>query len=564
MNNDTEDHLLRSVALQNAQTILQAHRRMEFELLNVKAALEQKNQELQQQREWFEVTLSSIGDAVITTDTRERVTFMNPVAESLTGWRKEEATGVDLIKVFRIIDERTRLPAINPVAEVMREGRVVTLANHTALLTREGNEVAIEDRAAPIRDHHGKVIGAVMVFHDVKEKREASAKTQREIHRRQQVEETLQATDLLKDEFLAILAHELRNPLAPIRQAASIWNQANLSEEQLRWSQRVVERQSRHMSMLLDDLMDISRIKRGHLILRKEWTDLGAIVDAAIETAGPLIRSREHQLSIHIKPPDLHLEADPVRLTQILANLLNNAAKYTPPQGRIELAASLARGNVEIRIRDNGTGISGELLPHIFGIFFQSTAALDRVEGGLGLGLALVKGIVALHGGEVRVASDGLGTGSEFTLLIPVGEGPRASGSPVGSGSDNGIGAPHPLSRILIADDNRDMADSLALYMQLRGHAVNTVYSGEEALQSFEAQRPDIVILDIGMPKLNGYETARRMRTMDPDHKVLLLALTGWGQESDKRLAMEAGFDHHFTKPVNPEKLVELFENLKV
>lgn len=727
---------LRSVALQNAQTIQEARHRTETELLDARAALEQKSQELQQQREWFEVTLSSIGDAVITTDTRERITFMNPIAELLTGWRKEDAAGKTLSTVFPIIDMRTRKPAVNPIAEVMRHGRIVAVANHTALLSKHGAEIVIEDRAAPIRDPQGNIVGAVMVFHDAKAKREAAdalceetqalrilnetggaiaaqldidavgkrvadaateisgaefgaffytntdphghvltlhtlsgaapdqlarleqpqarllfesifagkpairiddilddprcaarvpqlgklagqqslrsymavpvisrtgaviggllfghsapgvfteraehivtgiagyaaiaidnarlfQDAQLEIGRRQQVEETLQATDRLKDEFLAILAHELRNPLAPIRQAASVWTQANLSAEQLRWSQRVVDRQSRHMSMLLDDLMDISRIKRGHMVLRKEWTQLGAIVEAAVETASPLLRSRDHQLNIAIEPPDLHLNADPVRLTQILANLLNNAAKYTPPQGRIELTARIIRGTAEISIIDNGTGISSELLPHIFSTFFQSSAALDRVEGGLGLGLALVKGIVALHGGDVRVSSGGLGAGSEFMLLLPVGEDPhKPVSSPASDSPSNRNGSP-PAHHILIADDNRDMADSLALYMQLRGHVVTTVYSGEEALQAFAAQAPGIVILDIGMPRLNGYETARRIRAMQGELAPLLLALTGWGQENDKKLAVEAGFDHHFTKPVNPEKLVELFE----
>jgi CheY-like chemotaxis protein/anti-sigma regulatory factor (Ser/Thr protein kinase) len=272
-----------------------------------------------------------------------------------------------------------------------------------------------------------------------------------------------------------------------------------------------------------------------------------------------MINARKHELSVTLMPPDMCLEADPLRVTQVLANLLNNAAKYTDHGGKINLTATQRAGMVEIKIADTGMGIATELQSRVFEIFFQSTAPLDRVEGGLGLGLALVKGIATLHDGEVAVKSAGRGCGTEFTVRLPIGNRPITMVETLAAIAQASKAQTQP-QRILIADDNHDSSDTLALYLKGRGHAVTTVYSGEDALNAFIASPVDWIITDIGMPKLNGYETARRIRGHPEGRAIHLVAVTGWGQDSDRQLAADAGFDHHFTKPVNPVELATFIE----
>ncbi|MDP8986123.1 MAG: ATP-binding protein [Pseudomonadota bacterium] len=548
---EREAEQLRSVAVENAKSILRARQRAERELIGAKEALEQKTQELarsleelRQQREWFQVTLASIGDAVITTDIQGNVTFLNPVAERMTGWTSGEAIGKPLASAFNIVNERTRLAVQNPIAKVLSEGSIVGLANHTALIAKDGTETAIEDSAAPIRDLRGNICGAVMVFHDVTTRRRA--------------EEALREADRRKDEFLATLAHELRNPLAPIRQAALISKAQGATEAQQRWSQQVIERQVRHMALLLDDLLDISRVTRGTLVLRLQPTDLASMIDAAVETARPAIDAKRHTLVVQIPQEPVRFNADPLRVAQILANLLTNAAKYTDAEGCIRLAASLGRQHVTIRVTDNGIGISATALPKIFEMFAQVSAARDRAEGGLGIGLALTKGLVELHGGHIEARSAGLGLGSEFTVRLP-------AAAVAETGQQEFIAAKSSCSavsrRILVADDNRDAAESLAALLQLDGHEVTIVHDGEAALTAFAAFRPDIALLDIGMDGMNGYEVARAMRQAQPASLVKLVAITGWGQENDRLRAFAAGFDFHFTKPVDLQRLSAIIDD---
>ncbi len=548
---EREVEQLRSVALENAKSILRARQRAERELIAAKEALEQKTQELarsleelRQQREWFQVTLASIGDAVITTDILGNVTFLNPVAERMTGWTSDEAIGKPLASAFKIVNERTRVTVQNPIAKVLSEGAIVGLANHTALIAKDGTETAIEDSAAPIRDLRGNICGAVMVFHDVTTRRQA--------------EEALREADRRKDEFLATLAHELRNPLAPIRQAALISKAQGATEAQQRWSQEVIERQVRHMALLLDDLLDISRVTRGTLVLRLQPTDLASMIDAAVETARPAIDAKRHTLAVQIPQESVRFNADPLRMAQILANLLTNAAKYTDAEGRIGLAASLEREHVTIRITDNGIGISAAALPKIFEMFAQVSSARDRSEGGLGIGLALTKGLVELHGGHIEARSAGLGRGSEFTVRLPA-----AAVSDTGRQESTAAkSSRRPASRrILVADDNRDAAESLAALLQLDGHEVTIVHDGDAALSAFAASRPDIALLDIGMAGMNGYEVARAIRQAHPGSLAKLVAITGWGQENDRLRAFAAGFDFHFTKPVDLQRLSAIVDS---
>jgi PAS domain S-box-containing protein len=977
---ESEEQRLRSSALKNVEVILAARQRAERELMSAKEALERRTAELQQQREWFEVTLASIGDAVITTDLEACVTFLNPVAETMTGWALPDALGKPLRDVFRIVNVDTREPADNPIDRALATGKVVGLANHTSLIALDGSEIAIEDSAAPIRDSQGAVVGAVMVFHDVTRRRKAEralraseerlravfsqaavgiavtdldgrfqeanqkfcgilgypfeelrgttflelthrddveqtraqmqklrdgvipsyslvkryvrkdgksvwsstsvtllrqeggvatqfigmiediterklaeelqarlaavvefsddaiitktldgiisswnpgahrifgysaaeaigkpvtmlipdrqldeeptildrlrrgeridhyettrrrkdgeivnvsltvsplkdgsgkivgaskiarditrqkhaervlreqanvlallettgkaigskldlekvlqtvtdvatqlsgakfgaffynvtnehgesfllytlsgapreafakfglprntpifhatftgqgvvrsnditldprygtmaphfgmpeghlpvrsylavsvvARTgevigglffghpdpgvfseaserlivgvasqaavamdnarlyeaaQREIQNRERAEEALRETDRRKDEFLATLAHELRNPLAPIRQATMIGQSPSATEEAKRWSHEVISRQVRHMSLLLDDLLDVSRITRGTLALRVEMTELSTIVDAAVEQARPLIDSKHHELSRHLPSAPVRFAGDPLRLAQILSNLLTNAAKYTDPGGRIRLDAAVSDAEVTIKVTDTGVGLASDAIPAVFTMFSQVKGSEDRSEGGLGIGLALAKGLMGLHGGTIEAASPGVGRGSEFTLRFPrrtVAE-PEASHSPT-----EDTRRARPVRRVLIADDNSDAAESLAMLIHLDGHEVTVGSNGIQALELIDRFRPDVALLDIGMPGLDGYEVARRIRANPRYAGIVLAAVTGWGQESDKARAREAGFDLHFTKPIEPEKLLEL------
>jgi PAS domain S-box-containing protein len=535
-----EEKELRAAALKNAQSIFVARQKAERELVAANEALERKSEELRQQREWFEVTLSSIGDAVITTDTHSKITFLNPVAESMTGWSSADATGTALEEVFHIINEETRLGVTNPVGRVLESGKIIGLANHTALVGRNGRAIAIEDSAAPIRDTRGNIVGVVLVFHDVSERRLN--------------EQALREADRRKDEFLATLAHELRNPLAPIRQAAMIAKAPAATDAQKRWSHDVISRQVQHMALLLDDLLDISRITRGVLQLRLEMTELAAVIDAAVETARPLIEAKRHVLSIQIPEGPVHFAADSLRLAQILANLLTNAAKYTDAGGQIRVRAEISAETIEIGVADTGIGIPAVALRSVFDMFAQVTAAQDRSEGGLGIGLSLSKALVELHGGTIEAGSAGVGRGSEFIVRLPL----RSLGMPVKTTAARSLAESAPGRRVLIADDNRDAAESLALLLSLEGHEVTVVHDGQQALAAFQTARPEFALLDIGMPLLSGYEVARQVRQGSLGRAVTLVAITGWGQDGDKARALAAGFNHHFTKPIEPEMLSEL------
>ena len=978
---DREEQRLREAALKNVESILLARQRAERELIEARDSLRQRTEELEQQREWFQVALASIGDAVITTDTLGAVTFLNPVAEAMTGWSTADARGQPLNIVFRIVNEDTGKAAENPVDHVLESGLVVGLANHTALICHDGRRIAIEDSAAPIRDPRGAVVGAVMVFHDVTQRRDAeramrdseqrlravftqaaagiavtnlngrfvdanrrfcdilgysldelrehtflelthpddraatqaevrrlldgqvsnyalekryvrkdgtpvwSAATvtllkndsgeanqfigiidditerrlgdelrarlaavvessddaiitktldgiimtwnpgaerifgytaqevigrpvtllippsqvdeepailerlrrgeridhyetirktksgallnvslsvsplkdssgriigaskiarnitaqkqaeamlleqsrvlellettgrsisahldlqtvlqtvtdsatqlsgarfgaffynvtnekgesyllytlsgapreafekfglprntpvfaatfngervvrsgditqdarygtmaphrgmppghlpvrsylavpvvlrsgevigglffghpepdvfteraerlvtgiavqaaiamdnarlyeaaQREIASRERAEAALQETDRRKDEFLATLAHELRNPLAPIRQAALISNTATATEAQKRWSHDVIARQVQHMSLLLDDLLDISRVTRGTLELRMEMTELAQIIDAAIETARPAIDAKRHRFSLDIPPEPVLFAADPLRLAQVLANLLTNAAKYTDREGDIRLRAAHDSEHVTITVADSGVGIPLEALSQVFRMFSQVKSSQDRSEGGLGIGLALSKGLVELHGGTIEARSAGAGRGSEFVVRLPYRTVPlRGSSSPAVA-----LKRTSTPRRVLIADDNRDAAESLAMLLGLEGHEVTVVHDGQQAIAAFDALLPEVALLDIGMPELDGYEVARQVRQRSLGRAVTLIAVTGWGQENDKARALAAGFNHHFTKPVEPERVLELLQ----
>jgi signal transduction histidine kinase/ActR/RegA family two-component response regulator len=367
----------------------------------------------------------------------------------------------------------------------------------------------------------------------------------------------LRDVDRRKDAFLATLSHELRNPLAPIRNAAEVLASPRLTPMQLRWTQSVIQRQAAHMASLLDDLLELTRITQGKLQLRKQACSIQSIVEAAVETARPLLEKKRHELRMRVPEDIPPFIADPVRLAQALSNLLTNAAKYTDAGGWIELSVRLDE-RLTIAVRDNGIGIPAEQLENLFTMFSQIPSAIGRSEGGLGVGLALVKGLAELHGGTVEAQSDGAGKGSRFCITLPFEAGPLSE-SPVEEGR---AVIPSGKLRVLVADDNRDAADTLSMLLSMDGYEVRTVYGGRAAVSAAETFRPDVALLDIGMPEVDGYMAAKAIRQQRFGVDIYLVAITGWGQQDDKRRALEAGFATHVTKPVDPELLRDLLRSV--
>jgi signal transduction histidine kinase len=372
-------------------------------------------------------------------------------------------------------------------------------------------------------------------------------------------EESLRDGDRRKDEFLALLAHELRNPLAPVRYALATIRKPGLTPEQRTRANEIIERQVVHMSHLLDDLLDVSRITRGAIMLKKTRTALAPVIEAAIDAARPVIEARQHSLFVEVPEEAVYLDADPVRLTQVFSNLLINAAKYTNSQGRIEVKAVKDGPNVSISVLDNGVGISAELMPRLFTLFTQARPALERSEGGLGVGLALVRGLVTLHGGHVLARSGGLDQGSEFTVQLPMS---TSAGEDSPGQMPATPGSVHRGLQVMVVDDNPDVAESCKTLLELSGHRVCTAYSGREALEMAESVHPDVMLLDIGLPDISGYEVARRVRATAWGGNADLIAVTGWGQDSDRERAFRAGFDHHLTKPIATDSLETLLQSL--
>ena len=374
------------------------------------------------------------------------------------------------------------------------------------------------------------------------------------------MEDALRDADRRKDEFLATLAHELRNPLAPIRNSLQILKMPRVDTATVRQAHEMIERQVHALVRLVDDLLDVARVMRGKIELRKEHVELATVVARAVETAQPLIDVQGHRLELSVPQESLLVDADPVRLAQVIANLLTNAAKYTEANGRISLSATRRDGEVVLRIRDNGIGIAPDMLPHVFDLFVQADHAFTKAQGGLGIGLTLVKNLTQLHGGTVEAHSAGLGKGSEFTVRLPLIRaaahgritGERASATRAASSGH----------RLLVVDDNKDAAVSLATLLQLQGHEVRVAHDGSSALAAASSFLPKMVFLDIGMPDMDGYEVARRMRQQPGLEAVVLAALTGWGQEEDRRRTLAAGFNHHLVKPPEPMVLERLLEGL--
>jgi PAS domain S-box-containing protein len=755
-------------------------------------------------REIFRVTLQSIGDAVITTDTNARVTYLNEVAETLTGWSQSEALGQPLERVFLIVNEISRQPVENPATRALRQGVVMGLANHTILIKKDGTERPIDDSAAPIRNEQGVVSGCVLIFRDVtaqrlierdkanqlltarllasivetsndaivsksldgtiqswnaaaerlfgftaeqavgrhislvipperlteeeqiiaklrageriehfetermrsdgthitvsltisplkddagnvvgaskivrdvSERKRAEAERQnfvavienstdfigmcdldgvpfflnhaglemvgledieaarragvadfffpedqqmimneflpqvindghgeieirfrhfktgearwmaykvvkltdagnqtigfatvsQEVTERKRLEDNLRIlaanlseTDRRKNEFLATLAHELRNPLAPMSNMLEVLKRADGNSEILKQAHETIERQLSQMVRLVDDLLDLNRITHDRLELRRSEVELSSVIQQAVEVARPLIDAAGHELTVELPDEPIYLNADRTRLAQVFGNLLNNSSKYTKAKGAISLNAKRVDDEVVVKVKDNGAGIPADKLESIFDMFMQVERTSDRSQGGLGIGLTLVKRLVDMHGGSIESRSAGEGMGSEFIVRLPVLNRAALSAEP-------GSWSPRVMPtgrRVLIVDDNRDSADSLAMLMQITNNEAFLAHDGAEAVAAIEKYRPEVVLLDIGLPKLDGHEVCRRVRQQPWGKDVVIIALTGWGQDDDRRKSQEAGFDGHLVKPVDYDKLLELLATL--
>ncbi len=392
----------------------------------------------------------------------------------------------------------------------------------------------------PVKTQDGTMLGAGAVVTDIDD--------------RKRMEEALKDADRRKDQFLAMLAHELRNPLAPISNAVQIMRLEGPSGPNFEWSIEVIEDQIKHMTRMVDDLLDVSRITRGTVDLQKEPIELAQVVELAVEASRPAIEDYQHALTVTLPNERTVLEVDPPRLAQVLSNLLNNAAKYTPEGGKITLIAERSGPEVVVRVHDNGIGIPAELLPRVFDLFVQADQTLSRSRGGLGIGLTLVRSLVELHGGSVAAHSDGPGQGSEFVIRLPV----AAAALVIAHDArqvDNEVDIPYPRRRILVVDDNLKNASSLDVLLSALGQEVHTAHDGQTALKLARQLQPDIVLLDIGLPVMDGYEVARRCRIEPGLERVTLVAMTGYGKEEDRQRSQQAGFDAHLVKPVNVEDL---------
>jgi signal transduction histidine kinase/CheY-like chemotaxis protein len=369
-------------------------------------------------------------------------------------------------------------------------------------------------------------------------------------------EEALRDADRRKDEFLAVLGHELRNPLAPIRTAVHLMQMPGASDAMMRWGREIIDRQIDHLTRLVDDLLDVSRIVQGKISLHENSVEIGVVIDHAVEASRPLISGRQHQLSVSVPDNPVWVTGDFVRLAQIVSNLLNNAAKYTDIGGTISLTAGATESWVTIRVQDSGIGIGEKMLPHVFDLFTQADHTLARTQGGLGIGLTLVKRLVEMHGGRAEAHSEGAGLGSEFIVHLPRRPAPL---SPTrGNGASAAQGLFKTAIRVLVVDDNQDAAESLALLMRCEGHTVLIAYDGGTALAQLSQFRPHAVLLDIGMPGMDGFEVVREMRAREATRTAVIVAVTGYGQPDDRARARAAGFTDHVTKPIDPVKLLSV------
>jgi len=487
----------------------------------------------------FKTAVAAASDILWTNDAHGRMTPGQSSWQAFTGQKPEQYEGLGWLEAIHPEDALATLDAWRKAVD--SESRFVF---EHRVRRHDGVYRFFAVRALPVTDERGQVREWVGVHTDITEVTEARCLIE-------QQNKELRELDSRKDVFLATLSHELRNPLAPIRTVAELFARKNATPAQLEQARSVLQRQVKHMALLLDDLLDVSRITQGKLVLKKDFVSLEAAVESAIEVARPLIDKKAHRLTVQIPDPSPVLHADFLRLSQVLSNLLTNAAKYTERGGLIQLRADAKDGEVLVEVKDNGIGVDPGQLEKLFEMFRQLDTPGGQSEGGLGLGLAIVRGLVELHGGSVKAHSDGLGRGTTVALRLPACEGPPAAVSSRRTAGEHG------QLRILVVDDNVDAADTLATLLQLAGHCVHATYDPHGGLAAVDEFKPDLVLLDIGMPGMSGLDVASRIRT---EHRSapILVALTGWGQPQDRERAKAAGFDYHFTKPLDVQDLEQV------
>jgi PAS domain S-box-containing protein len=495
--------------------------------------------------------VESCDDAIIGKTLDGIVTSWNRGAEQVFGYTAQEMVGQPISRLMppeRPDDFRMILGAI-------RRGERIEHFE-TERVRKDGRRIHVSLSVSPIVDSTGRIIGASKIARDVTERRRAESEREELLGIAQRARAEAEAANRAKDEFLAMLGHELRNPLSALRNAVV---SARLDDKRRDRALLIAQRQSDQLARLVDDLLDVARITQRRIVLRKERVYLADIVDRAVEAARPLIEEKRHTLTVGLPPDPLCVDGDPVRLEQVVANLLSNAAKYTEGGGRIELTLELQGSEAVFRMRDNGIGIAPPMLTRIFELFAQGGRGLDRGEGGLGIGLTVVRNLVELHGGRVEARSEGLGKGSEFEVRLPTARTIADDAPPVEARREL---RPQSCARVVVVEDNADAAESLLMLLELFGHRVRVFHDGLSALDAVRTDAPDVMLVDIGLPGMDGYEVARRARQEPRLRKAVLVALTGYGRDDDRNRAIAAGFDYHLAKPIDVGQLQVLIAEL--
>jgi PAS domain S-box-containing protein len=524
----------------------------------IRAEMERREtaaRETQRQKELFEVTLASIGDAVMVTDTQARVTFMNATAEELTGWPRSEALAQQCESIFRIIQEGTRAAVESPVEKVFRLGSIVGLANHTLLIRRDGSEVPIDDSGSPIRDFDGSLQGAVLIFRDFSAHRAAESKLR-------EANTALQAANRAKDQFMAALSHELRTPLTPVLATLMTWEVSDELPPALRPSVEMLRRNVQLEARIIDDLLDLTRITKGKLSLNPEVVDAHDLVENVVAMYRSDINAKHLILSQELAAKRYHVNADSARLQQVFANILNNAIKFAEPNGHIRITtANDSEENLQISFADDGIGIAEDALERIFTPFEQETGEITRRYGGLGLGLSVSKSLVNAHGGNLTAASAGPHLGSTFTVTLPS----LDSDAQARSRNSNAYSANLDKARqgfsILFVEDHQDTAEVMGAILRSQGYFVQTCATVSEATRLARENNFDLILSDVGLPDGTGIDLIRAIRLHS---SVPAIALTGFGMDQDIAGFREAGFNVHLTKPVNLQRLLIAINDLTV
>ena len=499
--------------------------------------LREAQQALQQSEQRARSVVDHVIDGIITIDDRGAVETFNPAAENIFGYQASEVIGRN---VKMLMPEPYRGEHDHYLANYLRTGeaRIIGIGREVEGRRKDGSTFPMDLAVSAFS------IGSDRHFTGIV----------RNISERKQAEQALNEAARTKDEFIAMLSHELRNPMAAITTATHVLKLTGSDNPASEQARAIVERQTKHLTRLVEDLLDMTRITRNKLELRKEWVELASVISGAVEMCRPLVQGAKHEIVVALPPEPIYLEADPVRLSQVFSNLLNNACKYTAPGGRIGVTCERERNDVVVKVKDSGIGIPPDMLGRVFDMFAQVDRSSEGSRDGLGVGLSLVRRLVELHDGTVKAFSQGASSGSEFVVRLPVlmQSGQVATPKPT---ADLRMMTPR---RILVVDDNRDAAESLASLLKLTGNETHVAYDGLQVVSAAELFRPDVALLDIGLPKLNGLDVARRIREHTWGEHVLLVALTGWGQDEDRIRSKAAGFDHHVVKPVDLTKLMTL------